>query len=288
MSEPVSDRDLKISLTGAAETLLAPLYARALDARSAHPLLGDRIAAELADRIDYDFDRLGMTEASAVGVALRARYFDRRVRAFLDTHPESTVVHLGCGLDSRYERLAPGPGVRWYDLDQPDVIDVRERLYPARPGHETLAASVTDPDWPARVPTDRPVLVVAEGLTMYLTAEEGPNMLRTLIAHFPHGELLFDTYSRFAVRSTRSLTLFRKTGARLAWGVDDPRELERRIPGLRLIEADSAYATAAGADLRHLPRTMRLRMRFDTEVLSRLPVLGRIGRISRYAFGAPG
>ncbi|WP_319662648.1 class I SAM-dependent methyltransferase [Streptomyces ipomoeae] len=246
---------MKISLTGAAETLLAPLYARALDARSAHPLLGDRIAAELADRIDYDFDRLGMTEASAVGVALRARYFDRRVRAFLDTHPESTVVHLGCGLDSRYERLA---------------------------------ASVTDPDWPARVPTDRPVLVVAEGLTMYLTAEEGPNMLRTLIAHFPHGELLFDTYSRFAVRSTRSLTLFRKTGARLAWGVDDPRELERRIPGLRLIEADSAYATAAGADLRHLPRTMRLRMRFDTEVLSRLPVLGRIGHISRYAFGAPG
>ncbi|GAB2904788.1 MULTISPECIES: class I SAM-dependent methyltransferase [Streptomyces] len=280
---------MKISLTGAAETLLAPLCARALDANSAHPLLGDRIAAELVDRIDYDFDRLGIGEATAVGVALRARYFDRRVRAFLDTHPECTVVHLGCGLDSRHERLAPGPGVRWYDLDQPDVIDVRKQLYPTRPGHETLAASVTEPDWPALIPTDHhPVLVVAEGLTMYLSADEGPRMLNTLVAHFPHGEMLFDTYSRFAVRSTRSMTLFRKTGARLAWGVDDPRELERRIPGMRLLEADSAYATADGADLRHLPRGMRLRMRFDTEVLSRLPVLGRVGHISRYAFGARG
>ncbi|MGW0841452.1 class I SAM-dependent methyltransferase [Streptomyces sp. NPDC002787] len=278
---------MKISLTGAAETLLAPLYARALDARSAHPLLGDRIAADLLDRIDYDFGRLGMGETSAVGVALRARYFDRRVRAFLDAHPESTVVHLGCGLDSRFERLAPGPGVRWFDLDQPDVIELRKRLYPARPGHETLAASVTETDWPAQVPTDRPVLVVAEGLSMYLSADEGPHLLRTLVARFPHGELLFDTYSRFAVRSTRSLTLFRKTGARLAWGVDDPRELERGIPGLRLIEADSAYATAAGVDVRHLPRKLRLRMRIDTHVLSRLPVLRGIGHISRYAFDTP-
>ncbi|QSJ10365.1 class I SAM-dependent methyltransferase BotOMT [Streptomyces sp. BC16019] len=278
---------MKISLTGAAETLLAPLYARALDARSAHPLLGDHIAAELLDRIDYDFDRLGMGEASAVGVALRARYFDRRVRAFLDAHPESTVVHLGCGLDSRFERLAPGPGVRWFDLDQPDVIELRKQLYPARPGHETLATSVTEPDWPAQVPTDRPVLVVAEGLSMYLSADEGPRMLRTLVAHFPQGELLFDTYSRFAVRSTRSLALFRKTGARLAWGVNDPRELERGIPGLRLIETDSAYATAAGVDVSHLPRTLRRRMRIDTHILARLPVLRHIGHISRYAFGPP-
>jgi O-methyltransferase involved in polyketide biosynthesis len=279
---------VKISLTGAAETLLAPLCARALDARSAHPLLGDHIAAELIDRIDYDFGRLGMGEATAVGVALRARYFDRRVRAFLQAHPECTVVHLGCGLDSRFERLAPGAGVRWFDLDQPDVIELRKRLYPARPGHETLAASVTEPDWPAQVPTDRPVLVVAEGLSMYLSAEEGPRMLRTLVARFPHGELLFDTYSRFAVRSTRSLSLFRRTGARLAWGVDDPRELEREIPGLRLIEADSAYATAAGVDVRHLPRRLRLRMRIDTLLLSRLPVLRGIGHLSRFAFGGSG
>ncbi|GGT34275.1 class I SAM-dependent methyltransferase [Streptomyces purpureus] len=279
---------MKVSLTGAAETLLAPLYARALDARSPRPLLGDTTAAALLDTLDYDFSRLGMGEAGAVGVALRARYFDRHVRDFLAAHPSATVLHLGCGLDSRGERIAPGPDVRWYEVDQPDVIELRERLYPPRPGHETVAVSVTDPDWPARIPTDRPVLVVAEGLTMYLSADEGPRMLRGFVDHFPSGEMVFDTYARFAVRSTRSMALFRQTGARLAWGVDDPRELERRVPGLRLIEAASAYATAKGADLSHLPTALRIRLRIDTEVLSRLPLLGRIGHISRYGFGKEG
>ncbi|MFF5157655.1 class I SAM-dependent methyltransferase [Streptomyces sp. NPDC000348] len=279
---------MKVSLTGSAETLLAPLYARALDARSPQPLLADTTATELLDRLDYDFGRLGMGQSSAVGVALRARFFDRCVRGFLSTQPSATVLHLGCGLDSRVQRIAPGPGVRWYDVDQPEVIELRERLYPPRPGHETVAASVTEPGWQDRIPTDRPVLVVAEGLTMYLAADEGPRVLRGLVGRFPRGEMVFDTYSRFAVRSTRSMTLFRRTGARLAWGVDDPRELERDVPGLRLVKSVSAYATAAGADLRHLPLALRLRLRLDTDVMSRLPVLGRIGHISRYAFGAAG
>ncbi|MET9660187.1 class I SAM-dependent methyltransferase [Streptomyces sp. NPDC006510] len=276
---------MKVSLTGAAETLLAPLYARALDARSPQPLLGDQTASALIDKLDYDFSRLGMRQSNAVGVALRARHFDRRVREFLTAHPQATVLHLGCGLDSRAQRIAPGPAVRWYDVDQPEVIELREELYRPLADHEAIAASVTDADWLAGIPTDRPVLVVAEGLTMYLAADEGPRALRNFVARFPRGEMVFDTYARFAVRSTRSMALFRQTGARLAWGVDDPRELERDVPGLRLVEAVSAYATADGVDLRHLPRALRIRLRFDTEVLSRLPVLRRVGHISRYAFG---
>ncbi|WP_217181459.1 class I SAM-dependent methyltransferase [Streptomyces sp. AC495_CC817] len=279
---------MKVSLTGAAETLLAPLYARALDARSPHPLLGDHTASALVDKLDYDFGRLGMRQSSAVGVALRARHFDRRVREFLTAHPRARVLHLGCGLDSRVQRIAPGPTVHWYDVDQPEVIELRKELYEPLTDHETVAASVTDADWLADIPTDRPVLVVAEGLTMYLAADEGPRALRNLVDRFSHGEMVFDTYARFAVRSTRSMALFRQTGARLAWGVDDPRELEREVPGLRLVEAVSAYATAAGVDLRHLPRGLRIRLGLSTAVLSRLPVLGRVGHISRYAFGTAG
>jgi O-methyltransferase involved in polyketide biosynthesis len=277
---------MKVTLTGAAETLLAPLYARALDARSPHPLLGDRAAAELVERLDYDFTRLGINGTNAVGVALRARYFDRKVRVFLAAHPEATVVHLGCGLDDRFGRIAPGPGVRWFDLDQPEVIELHKQLHPERDRHETIAASVTEPDWPVRVPTDRPVLVAAEGLSMYLTAADGPRMLRNVVARFPYGHVVFDSYSRFAVRSTRSFTLFRRTGAQLAWGVDDPRELSAQVPGLKLLESVSAYATAKGVDLRGLPPRLRARMQVDTQIMARLPVLGRIGHISHHVFGS--
>ncbi|MFJ1749317.1 class I SAM-dependent methyltransferase [Streptomyces sp. NPDC088116] len=277
---------MKVTLTGAAETLLAPLYARAVDARSAHPLLADPTAAKLLDSLDYDFSRLGIRSATAIGVALRARFLDRRTQEFLAAHPDATVLHLGCGLDSRVERVAPGPGVNWFDVDQPEVIDLRARLYAPRPGHRTIAASVTDADWLTQVPRDLPVLVVAEGLTMYLPADEGPRMLRNLVGYFPQGEMVFDSYSRFAVRMTRPLPVFRQTGARLNWGIDDPRELERAVPGLRLIEAARAFDTADRADVERLPRAIRFRLRFEVEFLSRLPVLRRIGHISRYAFGS--
>ncbi|XXZ47470.1 class I SAM-dependent methyltransferase (plasmid) [Streptomyces cavourensis] len=199
---------LEISLTGAAATLLAPLYARALDARSPHPLLGDQAAAALVARTEYDFGRLGINETNAVGVALRTRWFDRQVRRFLADHRHATVVHLGCGLDDRFSRLAPGPDVRWYDLDQPEVIDLHRTVYPAHPARRTVAASVTDPEWTARVPADAPVLVVAEGLSMYLQAEDGPQVLRRIVEQFPRGQLVLDTYSRFAVGSTRRFALF--------------------------------------------------------------------------------
>ncbi|WP_019549436.1 class I SAM-dependent methyltransferase [Streptomyces sulphureus] len=276
---------MKVPLTGAAATLLAPLYARALDASSPHPMLADSTAPELVQKIEYDFGALGMRPSNAVGVALRARFFDRRTREFLTAHPNSTVLHLGCGLDNRVDRVERGPGVRWFDVDQPEVIEVREQLFSPRSDHRTIAASVTETDWLAEVPTDLPVLVIAEGLTMYLAADEGPRMLRALVEHFSEGEAVFDTYARYAVRSTRSMALFRKTGARLAWGVDHPRELEREVPGLRLVKSVKAYHTADPADFRRLPFALRTRMRVDAEVLARLPVLGRVGHLSRYAFG---
>ncbi len=276
---------VRLTLTGTAETLLAPLYARALDARSPHPFLGDSAAADLVARIEYDFGRLGINETNAVGVALRTRWFDRQVRRFLATHRAATVLHLGCGLDDRFGRLAPGPDVLWYDLDQPEVMDLHRSVHPAHPRRHTVAASVTDPDWPARIPTEHPVLVVAEGLSMYLKAEDGPRVLRRIVAQLPYGELVLDTYSRFAVGSTRRFALFRRTGAQLAWGIDHPSELASQVPGLRLLGSVSAYGTAKGVDLRGLPPRLRARMLIDTQVMARLPVLGSVGHLSRHSFG---
>ncbi|MFJ8808174.1 class I SAM-dependent methyltransferase [Streptomyces sp. NPDC102490] len=276
---------LRPTLTGAAETLLAPLYARALDARSLHPLLGDRAAADLVARIDYDFGRLGINETNAVGVALRTLWFDRQVRRFLAAHGTATVLHLGCGLDDRFGRLAPGPDVHWYDLDQSEVMDLHRRVHPAHPRRHTIAASVTDRDWPEQIPTEHPVLVVAEGLSMYLKAEDGPRMLRQVVARLPYGELVLDTYSRFAVGSTRRFALFRRTGAQLAWGIDHPSELAHQVPGLRLVGSVSAYGSAKGVDLRGLPPRLRARMLIDTQIMARLPVLGSVGHLSRHSFG---
>lgn len=273
----------EVDLTGSAETMLATLYGRALDAAAAHPVLGDPTARAVAARIDYDYRRLGMGPQAATSVAMRAKLLDRWTREFLHRCPDATVLHLGCGLDDRVERIDPGPGVRWFDVDQPEVIALRERLYRPRAGHRALAASVTEPGWLAEVPADLPALVVAEGLTMYLPTSAGPLLLRRLVGHFPRGELAFDTCSRLGVRLSRLDPRLRRTGAHLGWGVDDPTDLEREVPGLRLLTSATARDVAEPADLARTPRAFR----WQIAVLGRLPLVRRMGHVARFAFGPP-
>ena len=116
---------IPIEFSGPPQTMLATLYAKALDADADHPVLGDGWARDAVARIDYDWSRTTITPRSAPSVAVRSAHFDRWARQFLAAHPRATVVHLGCGLDARVFRLDPGPGVRWYDVDYPDVIALR-------------------------------------------------------------------------------------------------------------------------------------------------------------------
>src|SRR6516164_5365868 len=105
----------KVHLTKGKEPYLATLYGKAIDAALENPILGDRLAADAVARIDYDFKALKLPNKAEITLAMRAWHFDQWTRAFLAVHPESTVLHLGCGLDTRVYRINPGPSVRWFD-----------------------------------------------------------------------------------------------------------------------------------------------------------------------------
>jgi O-methyltransferase involved in polyketide biosynthesis len=268
----------KVTLTGAPETLLATLYGRALDSRARRSVLHDEAAARAVERIDYDFRRTGMTATTAAGVALRGRQLDAWTREFLGAHPEATVLHLGCGLDTRAQRLAAGPSVRWVDLDHPEVVALRERLLPPPGGdYHLVGGSVTDDGWLEAVPADRPTVAVFEGLTMYLRAEDGRRLIERITDRFPSGQLLFDCYGTIGIRLQKLVTAVRRSGATLQWGIDDPRELEAWHDGLVLLDALRSV-DMPGLDL--LPRTGRIQMR----LLALLPKLRDVGRILRYRF----
>jgi len=134
------------------------LYLHARDAQVSRPILGDPFAADLLRRVDHDPAGMKHLNGNLPVICTRARLIDDIARRFLDRHPDAVVLHLGCGLDSRVLRLAPGPGVTWIDVDQEPVIALRRRLYPERAGVTTIAASVTEPGWWARVPDGRPSL----------------------------------------------------------------------------------------------------------------------------------
>jgi len=271
------DRE-KITLSGTQETMLATLYGRALDSRSARSVLGDHTAQEAVELVNYDFAKTGMTGTTAVGIALRAKQLDDWATEFLAEHQEATVLHLACGLDTRVHRLAPPASVRWLDVDYPDVIDLRRRLLPRPPGnYEMVASSVTEEAWLREVPDDQPVLAVFEGLTMYLYEEENKHLVQRIAERFPSGQLLFDVYGPLGIRLQKKVPAVRNAGAELHWGLDDPHEVETWHEGLTLLDAVRSV-DMPGTD------AMPVSGRMSMKVMAHLPGFKDVGRILRYRF----
>ncbi|MFH8556934.1 class I SAM-dependent methyltransferase [Streptomyces celluloflavus] len=276
MASPNPKMRLKVHLTEEKETLLATLYGRAVDSRSKNPILGDPMAVDAVRRLDYDFGKIRLGAGESAAVALRARQLDAWTARFLVAHENATVVHLGCGLDSRVYRLDPGPGVRWYDVDYPEVIALRRELYPERAGYTTIPSSVTDPAWTARLPSDRPTIIVAEGLLMYLTEEDGTALLRRLMAHVSSGELVFDALGRLAIRTQRHNRIIARTGATLHWGTGTAG-VARLSPGLEIVENISAVEIPGWEQL---PAAYRLTVR----VAALIPAMRDLARMYRCRF----
>jgi methyltransferase (TIGR00027 family) len=268
---------LHVDLSGAPQTMLATFYAKALDADLEKPILGDRWARDIVDRIDYDWKKTTITARTSPAVTTRSAHFDEWARQFLAVNPEAVVLHLGCGLDSRYFRLDPGPGVEWYDVDYPDVATLRQQLYPEREHYHVVAASVTDPAWLDDIPADRPTLMIAEGLTMYLTEEAGVALLRRIVEHAPSGELQFDAFNRLGIKSQWTNRVVRRSGATLHWGIDRPDDIVKAVPGVRLLAWVSAIESD---DFARVPWYYRATL----NLMRLAPALRYMAQYHRYAF----
>jgi methyltransferase (TIGR00027 family) len=267
----------QIRLTGARETLLITLQAKAAESAMPDSLLRDRFAADALRRIDQGSRHLKVGHDMTIGIALRAYILDRWTEAFLQRCPEATVVHLGCGLDSRIFRIDPGPGVRWFELDFPDVIALRQEIYPKRAGCAMIACSIVEPGWIEKLPADRPAMIVAEGVLPYLEERQVAQLLRRIADRFPAGEIAFDAYSSFAIQLLRFNPAIRATGACLQWALDDPAEMERQVPGLKLIEDRSDW------DNRQVAR-MSPPAQIALQLFSTILTPYRMGHLVRYGF----
>ena len=227
-------------LSGIAETLLLPLYIRAMESQRPDALIKDDKAVALLRGLDHDsswMTQMRVDEEDIVGLALRNREIDRAARDFLARHPPAVIVHIGCGLDSRYERVDDGR-VEWYDLDLPEVIELRRKLIGGEgPRYHLLAGSAFDSAWfdTVSVHRPRPYLFVAEGVLMYFEEAQIKALVLALRDHFPSAELIFDAFSPFLVRMNNLRISRTKIGARYRWGLKRGRDIESWGAGIRLL-----------------------------------------------------
>ncbi|MGE3724535.1 MAG: class I SAM-dependent methyltransferase [Candidatus Sericytochromatia bacterium] len=194
-------------------TMLITLFARAKESSSKDPLIQDKKAEAMIAQIkqavlgsdnpihqkilkDQYPAKLGVT------MALRSRRFDRYVQAFLNNYPNGTVINLGCGLDTRFDRIDNGQ-VYWYDLDFPEVIELRRQFMIENARHRFLAGSILDPHWLDAIEKNSPVLILAEGVLMYLKEEEVKSLFSLIHSAFGKAEIVCEVTHRYWVEKMK-------------------------------------------------------------------------------------
>lgn len=266
-----------LNLSGVAETLLITLYIRAMESQRPDALIKDEKAVALVTQMGYDFSRIEqikMDEEDKVALILRNLEFDRYARGFLARHPGAFVVHIGCGFDSRFERVDDS-SVEWFDLDLPEVIELRRKFIGGEsPRYHLLGCSVFDSAWLKAVSAypQRHFLFLAEGVFMYFKEAQVKSLVLTLLEHFPGAELVFDAYSPFLVRANNLRLSFTKFGARYYWGLKRGKDLESWGRGICLLDEWSYFD-------RPEPRLDHIRW------MRHIPFLARVLCIYHYQLG---
>jgi len=231
-----------VELGDVQRTLFFPLAARARETRKKRPLLRDPKAVEIVESVDFELAPITPGPTAFV-VTLRTLIYDWWVRRFLAGHPDGTVVELGTGLNTRFERTDNGTA-HWIELDLPDTIELRRRFFADTERRQMLAASLLDEDWlPAVEQRPAPYFFVADGVLAYLREEDVTGMLARIAGRFPGAMIAFDTVTQMSMGQELKMAAKRNI-APWQWACDDPRSLERL--GLRLVESVAVTRPPAG------------------------------------------
>ena len=266
-------------LTPVERTAFVTAYARALDSRWPRPILGDTLSGEIVGKIDYDFQALGVPSSAVRQTALRAKMLDDRVRRFIADHPDAVVVDLGAGLGTGMLRVAPPATVDWYNVDLPNVIALRDELVPASDHAYSVAASLADDGWTDQIPSDRPTMLIADGLLAFLAESVIVNLFRHIPDHFRSGELAMNDYGEVGGLSILAMKIaFSAVGNQWAYrGFKDARVPQAWSRRLTLVEE---------ASLAHTPEIdlYPVGARVSTRLMGLTQSGARKARILRYRF----
>ena len=209
------------------ETLLIPLWARSIETKKSEPIISDSKAIEIVSKINYDFQQFSSESSSQLVVAIRGLVIDRWTRHFLQTNSSPTVVEIGAGLSTRYERLDNGTST-WIDLDLPDAMAIRRRFFDESDRRIFISGSALDSDWIDLVKQScvEPLFFIAEGLLMYFNEVQVKSLFSLLAEHFPGSSIAFDATSPFMIQYGQAFDAIKHTSAKFQWGIKNIIEIE--------------------------------------------------------------
>jgi methyltransferase (TIGR00027 family) len=198
---------IKLTFSGVEETALLTLYARAIESQSEDPILKDEKLEAMVEHLDPLLENQDSKMAQrlrkraidprlTVHIQIRAKKYDDYALRFLEKHPEGVIINIGCGLDTRFFRVDNGK-LQFFDLDLPDMINLKRQLIRETDRYHMIGQSVLDFEWMDPIAAlNRPTLVLAEGVFMYLPGEKVRELVLELQRQFPNSELVCELTNR--------------------------------------------------------------------------------------------
>ena len=225
----------KMKLSGVPETMLQTVYARAKESKG-RGAISDKKAEEIIENIDYDFSLADKDSAMHSGVIARTIVLDKAVSAWLEKHRNAVVVNIACGLDTRCCRMKGY--LHWYNLDLPETIAVREKLLPEQGGISQIAMSAMD-DWGERISEQNaPVLIIIEGLTMYLSEIDVKRIFEVISKRFEKATVFVETMNPTVAKRFKEKSI-EGSKAKFTWGVKNGKVLAELLPDFHFVEEHS-------------------------------------------------
>ena len=262
-------------LTGVAETLMITLYARAVETQRDDSLFQDQKAVEIAQNTDYNFEKYEKGWGSQLGVVIRVKEYDRIVKNFIETYPNAIVINLGCGLCTRFMRVDNG-SIRWYEVDFPEVIELRRQFFEETNRYQFIAQSILDFGWIDHIQQspNYPYLIIMEGVAPYLSEAENRALLSQLQGRLAPAEFVFDVLNQKTAKQSKQHDTVSQTDAEFKSGIDSGKALEAWGSGIHL--KDEIYYLTQFAN--H-PQRLPIWARYLSFLL--VPLFKNSGRILR-------
>ena len=219
------------------ETALIPLAIKASETARPNARIKDEKAKEIIDTLGVDVSKYDPF-MSHEGVVARTIMFRDQLKKMLRKYPDAVCINLGCGFDDKFSQVDNGK-LTWFDVDLPDQIVVRRKVYEDRERCTMMDGNALDGSWTDGIPDSEMYFIIMEGVLEYFSKEQVKTCLNMLCNSFPHGYLLAELHSPFLERNSKHHDAVKHTNATFGWGTKSGREYLELEPRMSLVSERS-------------------------------------------------
>ena len=184
------------------------MWGRATETQKSNPRIVDNKAVEIIDQLDYDFSTIteNLNELSITGWVARCIHIDRAVKQFIEKYPEATIINIGCGLDTTFDRIDNGK-IMFYELDFPEVVELRKFFYQDTERHRSIASLFLEKQWYNEIKKPKGLLCIAGGVLYYSNGEQIKEFFISMADHFGQCDFYFDSLSPMGMKIAKKQVL---------------------------------------------------------------------------------